>query len=76
MDWKDALAGLQVPQVETVEEEQTAEAKSLQKTALNISFQRRNGKPAVLITGFEGTDEQLNVVGRTPPNSSVPFSPA
>ena len=38
MDWKDALAGLQVPQVETVEEEQTAEVKSVQKTALNISF--------------------------------------
>ena len=24
-----------------------------------MQFQRRNGKPAVLITGFEGTDEQL-----------------
>ena len=44
MDWKDALAGLQVPQVESNEEEQTKEVKTVQKSALNISFQRRNGK--------------------------------
>ena len=59
MDWKDALAGLQVPQVETPEEEQTSETKQVQKTALNISFQRRNGKPATIITEFEGTDDEL-----------------
>ena len=59
MDWKDALAGLQVPQVETQEEEQTSETKQVQKTALNISFQRRNGKPATIITEFEGTDDEL-----------------
>lgn len=58
MDWKDALAGLQVPQVETQEEQQD-EVKTVQKTALNISFQRRNGKPATIITEFEGTDEEL-----------------
>ena len=58
MDWKDALAGLHVPQVETQEEQQD-EVKKVQKTALNISFQRRNGKPATIITEFEGTDEEL-----------------
>ena len=58
MDWKDALAGLQVPQVETQEEQQD-EVKTVQKTALNISFQRRNGKPATIITEFEGTDDEL-----------------
>lgn len=58
MDWKDALMGLQVPQVETQEEQQD-EVKTVQKTALNISFQRRNGKPATIITEFEGTDEEL-----------------
>lgn len=58
MDWKDALAGLQVPQVET-QEEQQQEVKAVQKNALNISFQRRNGKPATIITEFEGTDDEL-----------------
>lgn len=58
MDWKDALAGLQVPQVETQEEQQD-EVKKVQKTALNISFQRRNGKPATIITEFEGTEDEL-----------------
>ena len=51
--------GLQVPQVETQEEELTDEVKKVQKTALNISFQRRNGKPATIITEFEGTDDEL-----------------
>ena len=59
MDWKDALMGLQVPQVETQEEELTDEVKKVQKTALNISFQRRNGKPATIITEFEGADDEL-----------------
>lgn len=59
MDWKDALMGLQVPQMETQEEELTDEVKKVQKTALNISFQRRNGKPATIITEFEGTDDEL-----------------
>ena len=58
MDWKDALAGLQVPQVEA-QEEPIEEVKTVQKTALNISFQRRNGKPATIITEFEGSDEEL-----------------
>ena len=59
MDWKDALAGLQVPHVETQEEEQASDTKQVQKTALNISFQRRNGKPATIITEFDGTDDEL-----------------
>lgn len=59
MDWKETLMGLQVPQVEAQEEEETAEAKKVQKTPLNISFQRRNGKPATIITEFEGSDEEL-----------------
>ena len=29
------------------------------KQQLCLQFQRRGGKPAVLIPGFEGTDEQL-----------------
>ena len=64
MDWKDALAGLQVPQVESNEEEQTEEVKTVQKSALNISFQRRNGKPATIITEFEGTDEELKELAK------------
>lgn len=64
MDWKDALAGLQVPQVESNEEEQTKEVKNVQKSALNISFQRRNGKPATIITEFEGTDEELKELAK------------
>ena len=61
MDWKDMLGALYEAAPETEKQQvsaQEATGKPL-KQQLCLQFQRRNGKPAVLITGFEGTDEQL-----------------
>lgn len=62
MDWKDKLNALKsdVPQVEDadnqIEPMKKAEAK---KEMLRVELDRRNGKPATIISEFQGTDEQL-----------------
>ena len=61
--WQEALAGLrtgfddasQLP----VEEPQDEAGQAVGKQQLCLSFQRRAGKPATIVTGFEGTPDQL-----------------
>lgn len=61
MDWKDMLGALYEAAPETEKQQVSAQEATVKplKQQLCLQFQRRNGKPAVLITGFEGTDEQL-----------------
>lgn len=61
MDWKDMLGALYEAAPETEKQQVSAQEVAVKplKQQLCLQFQRRNGKPAVLITGFEGTDEQL-----------------
>lgn len=67
MDWKDALGAMYeaAPQEEKNEVE-TAYSQPTQakKQHFCLQFQRRNGKPATLITGFEGTDEELKELAK------------
>jgi translation initiation factor 1 len=61
MDWKDMLGALYEAAPETEKQQVSAQEATVKplKQQLCLQFQRRGGKPAVLITGFEGTDEQL-----------------
>jgi translation initiation factor 1 len=63
MDWKDKLNGLkqELPQVEeTAAEPVTVDkGKKLQKEPLRVELDKRNGKPATLVTDFQGKDDEL-----------------
>lgn len=62
MDWRDKLSGLksELPQVkETPEETILKPAKKRQVEPLRVELDKRNGKPATLVTDFMGTDEEL-----------------
>jgi translation initiation factor 1 len=63
MDWKDKLSGLKsdLPQVEeTAAEKVVAKpAKKRQVEPLRVELDKRNGKPATLVTDFQGKDTEL-----------------
>ena len=61
MDWKEALGTLYeaAPEEEKQQIAPQATSDTPQKQHLWLQFQRRGGKPATIITGFEGSDEQL-----------------
>lgn len=61
MDWKEALGTLYeaAPEEEKQQIAPQATSDTPQKQHLCLQFQRRGGKPATIITGFEGSDEQL-----------------
>ncbi len=67
MDWKDKLNGLKntLPEGEEILQPLKTEEKKLQKEPLRVELDKRNGKPATLITGFEGTDEELKELAKT-----------
>ncbi|MFT3751949.1 MAG: translation initiation factor [Paludibacter sp.] len=67
MDWKDKLSGLksELPQVkETPEETIIKPAKKRQSEPMRVELDKRNGKPATLITGFEGKDGELKELAK------------
>jgi translation initiation factor 1 len=63
MDWRDKLSDLksELPQVEDVivPQQNVVSLKKLQKEPLRVELDKRNGKPATLITDFQGTDNEL-----------------
>ena len=63
MDWRDKLSGLkfELPQVEEVAAAQTPAkpAKKRQVEPLRVELDKRNGKPATLVTDFKGKDDEL-----------------
>lgn len=68
MDWKDKLSGLksELPQVdETKSEVKQPESQKKQKEPLRVELDKRNGKPATLVTEFQGTDDKLKELAKT-----------
>jgi translation initiation factor 1 len=67
MDWKEQLNRLlpedYQPENESSNEEAT-ESKAVRQT-LRVELDRRNGKPATIVSEFEGTDEALKNLAQT-----------
>jgi translation initiation factor 1 len=63
MDWRDKLNGLksELPQVEEVTDNKpiAKPAKKRQIEPLRVELDKRNGKPATLVTDFMGKDDEL-----------------
>ncbi len=67
MDWKDKLSGLksELPQGEDIPEiVKPADTKKKQREPLRVELDKRNGKPATLITEFEGSDDELKELAK------------
>lgn len=67
MDWKDKLSGLKadLPEGEEIPQPQSTPKNNLQKEALRVELDKRNGKPATLITEFQGSDDELKELAKT-----------
>jgi len=68
MDWRDQLSGLKAELPEGEESPVTPKAenaKKQQKEPLRIELDKRNGKPATLISGFLGSDAELKELAKT-----------
>lgn len=70
-DWKEILGakfGVEVPQtLETAVDEavgQLAPSPGKQRLTVTIDRRRRAGKQVTLVTGFNGTDEELESLGK------------
>jgi translation initiation factor 1 len=66
MDWKDKLSGLKVelPEGEEPVTPKTETGKKTQKEPLRVELDKRNGKPATLVTEFLGTDDELKELAK------------
>ena len=67
MDWKDKLSELKsrLPQAEeTPAAEIIKPAKKRQAEPLRVELDRRNGKPATLVTEFQGKDGELKELAK------------
>ena len=68
MDWRDKLGGLkaELPEGEEPKVDNKANStKKMQKEPLRVELDKRNGKPATLVTEFEGTDDELKELAKT-----------
>ncbi len=65
-DWRDKLSAL-LPEDFTPEPEQEVKEESIKpsKQTLRIELDKRNGKPATIISEFEGTDDELKELAKT-----------
>jgi len=67
MDWRDKLNEVKntVPQVEETPEASIIKpAKKRQSEPLRVELDKRNGKPATLITDFKGKDDELKELAK------------
>jgi translation initiation factor 1 len=68
MDWRDKLSGLkaELPQIEETDTSvKQPESPKRQKEPLRVELDKRNGKPATLVTDFQGTDDELKELAKT-----------
>ncbi len=68
MDWRDKLNGLksELPQVEEVLSQKKVKlVKKRQAEPLRVELDKRNGKPATLVTEFQGKDDELKELAKT-----------
>lgn len=66
MDWRDKLSGLKadLPEGEEIIEVAANPKSKLQREPLRVELDKRNGKPATLITEFLGTDDELKELAK------------
>jgi len=66
MDWRDKLNNLktELPEGEEIKVVTNNSQPKLQKEPLRVELDKRNGKPATLITDFKGTDEALKELAK------------
>ncbi len=66
MDWRDKLSGLKadLPEGEEIIEVTSDTKSKLQREPLRVELDKRNGKPATLITEFLGTDDELKELAK------------
>ncbi len=68
MDWRDKLNGLksELPQVEEeLFQKEVKPVKKRQAEPLRVELDKRNGKPATLVTEFQGKDDELKDLAKT-----------
>jgi translation initiation factor 1 len=65
MDWKDKLNSLydSIP-TSSEEKEIVVEKPIIKKQTLRVELDKRNGKPATLITEVEGSDDELKELAK------------
>lgn len=66
MDWRDKLSGLkaELPEGEEAPEAIVPETNKKQKEPLHVELDKRNGKPATLVTDFQGNDDELKELAK------------
>jgi translation initiation factor 1 len=66
MDWRDKLSGLkaELPEGEELPEPKVPETNKKQKEPLRVELDKRNGKPATLVTEFQGSDDELKELAK------------
>ena len=70
MDWKDKLAALSALQQDEPDNQETnaqEEPKSqtpAKKQTLYIRYEKRNGKPATIVSEFQGTESELKELAK------------
>ena len=70
MDWKDKLAALSALQQdepdnqETNAQEELKPQTSAKKQTLYIRYEKRNGKPATIVSEFQGTESELKELAK------------
>lgn len=68
MDWRDKLNELRssVPQIEEEHVEERQPSKPiLTKQLLRVELDKRNGKPATIVSEFQGSDDELKELAKT-----------
>ncbi len=67
MDWKDKLNSLydSVPKADNTEPEEEKTVKyAVKKQTLRVELDKRNGKPATIISEFQGSDDELKELAK------------
>jgi len=66
MDWRDKLSGLKadLPEGEELPEFKVPDTNKKQKEPLRVELDKRNGKPATLVTEFLGSDDELKELAK------------
>lgn len=70
MDWKDKLAALSALQQDEPDNQETNAQEELKlqapakKQTLYIRYEKRNGKPATIVSEFQGTESELKELAK------------
>jgi translation initiation factor 1 len=67
MDWRDKLNAMKqdLPEGEEIPVVNDESVKKRQQESLRVEMDKRNGKPATIISQFEGTDDELKELAKT-----------